>query len=503
MAARVRDPRDRLSAPRPRGARRSRASPRSTAACTRSSTSSADLARAPGRRVDARVARGERVGPLAGVPLAVKDNLAVAGLPAHVRARILARLRRARATRPWSRARSPRARASSGKTNLDEFAMGSSTENSAFGPTRNPYDLARVPGGSSGGSAAAVAAGLVPLALGQRDRRLGPPAGGALRDRGPQAHLRPRVAQRASSRSPASLDQVGPFGRSAEDAARCSSAAIEGPDPLDATSHALPDARRGAAAGALAGLRVGVVDELEVGGDGRPRGGRGASRARATRSSARGARLVRALDPARRRRGHPRLLRRGARRGLEQPRALRRHPLRPARAGATTSSGLYARSRDAGLRRRGASAASCSARSRSRPATRTPTTSAPWPLRARAARAVRRRVRALRRALSATSPVPGVPRRARRPADPLAMYLCDVLTVTANLAGVPAIARPRGRTRRGPARRRPGLGRATAATTRCFARRRGAARTATGTSALRGAGARAGGRAMSAPAPRA
>src|SRR6202035_4680014 len=113
--------------------------------------------------VDAAVAAGRDPGPLAGVPVALKDNLCTRGIPTTCSSRILDGWRP-----PYDATVVERLRGAGaiviGKTNLDEFAMGSSTENSAFGPTRNPHDPGRVPGGSSGGSAAAVAAGLAPLA---------------------------------------------------------------------------------------------------------------------------------------------------------------------------------------------------------------------------------------------------------------------------------------------------------------------------------------------------
>jgi aspartyl-tRNA(Asn)/glutamyl-tRNA(Gln) amidotransferase subunit A len=177
-----------------------------------------------------------------------------------------------------------------GKTNLDEFAMGSSTENSAFGASRNPYDLARVPGGSSGGSAAAVAAGLVPLALGSE-------TGGSVRQPASLCGIvghKPtygRVSRNGLVAFASSLDQVGPFGRSAEDAAALQRV-IEGPDPLDATSRAFPNGPAATRlAGDLAGLRVGVVDELEVGATGDPRSSRRSSAC--ARPSSRAGDLVR------------------------------------------------------------------------------------------------------------------------------------------------------------------------------------------------------------------
>ena len=213
--------------------------------------------------VDARVAAGEQP-PLAGVPVAIKDNLCVEGEPCTCASRMLAGF-----VPPYTATAVRRLLDAGavpvGRTNLDEFAMGSSTENSVAGPTRNPWDLDRAPGGSSGGSAAAVAAGMAPVALGSD-------TGGSIRQ--PASFcgvvgLKPtygRVSRYGLVAFASSLDQIGPFAGSVTDAAAVLQT-IAGHDPLDSTSLAdpVPDYLTDLDE-PLAGLRVGVVpDHFDVG----------------------------------------------------------------------------------------------------------------------------------------------------------------------------------------------------------------------------------------------
>ncbi|MBI4887000.1 MAG: Asp-tRNA(Asn)/Glu-tRNA(Gln) amidotransferase subunit GatA [Acidobacteria bacterium] len=215
-----------------------------------------DRALAQAAGVDRRRAAGEPPGALAGVPVALKDNLCVRGMRTTASSRILERF-----VPPYDATVVQRIERAGGvivgKTNCDEFAMGSSNENSAFGPVRTPWAPDRAPGGSSGGSAAAVAAGGVPLSLGSD-------TGGSIRQ--PAAFcgvvgLKPtygRVSRYGLLAFASSLDQIGPITRTAADAA-LALGVLAGADPADATSSRQPVPDFSAAlTGEMSGLRVGV-----------------------------------------------------------------------------------------------------------------------------------------------------------------------------------------------------------------------------------------------------
>lgn len=229
----------------------------------------AEVSLAAARKVDERRAAGDHLGELAGVPLAIKDVLVTTDMPSTAGSKILEGY-----MSPFDATVVARARAAGlvniGKTNMDEFAMGSSNENSAYGPTYNPWALDRVPGGSGGGSAVAVAAFEAPLALGSD-------TGGSIRQ--PAAltgtvGAKPTyggVSRYGAIAMASSLDQVGPAGRTVLDTALLHDV-IVGHDRHDSTSlnHEWASmavaAREGAAGGSLTGLRVGVVKQLMLDG---------------------------------------------------------------------------------------------------------------------------------------------------------------------------------------------------------------------------------------------
>ncbi|EST28198.1 glutamyl-tRNA amidotransferase subunit A [Streptomycetaceae bacterium MP113-05] len=216
---------------------------------------------AKARAVDAKRERGEKLGPLAGVPLALKDIFTTEGIPTTVGSKILEGW-----IPPYDATVTRRLKEADvvilGKTNMDEFAMGSSTENSAYGPTGNPWDLTRVPGGSGGGSSASLASYQAPLAIGTD-------TGGSIRQ--PAAvtgtvGVKPTyggVSRYGMVAFSSSLDQGGPCARTVLDAALLHSV-IAGHDELDSTSvtQPVPDVVEAARNGSVEGLRVGVVKEF-------------------------------------------------------------------------------------------------------------------------------------------------------------------------------------------------------------------------------------------------
>ena len=218
-----------------------------------------EIARAQADEVDRKRAFGERLGPLAGVPTALKDIFCTDGIRTTAGSRILEEY-----VPPYDGTATIKVREAGmpllGKTNQDEFAMGSSTENSAFGVSRNPWDLARVPGGSSGGSSAAVAAGMAPITYGTD-------TGGSIRQPASLCGVvgvRPTyglVSRFGLIAFASSLDQIGPFARTVRDAA-AALYAVAGHDPRDSTSiaQAVPDYVASIDKG-VNGLRVGVVKE--------------------------------------------------------------------------------------------------------------------------------------------------------------------------------------------------------------------------------------------------
>jgi aspartyl-tRNA(Asn)/glutamyl-tRNA(Gln) amidotransferase subunit A len=386
-----------------------------------------------------------RDAPLAGVPVSIKDNLSTRGILTTASSRILEGF-----VPPFDATVVARLEAAGavivGKTNCDEFAMGSSTENSAFGPTRNPWAADRVPGGSSGGSAVAVAAGLTPLALGSD-------TGGSIRQ--PAAHcgivgLKPsygRVSRYGLLAYASSLDQVGPLTRTVGDAAIALSV-IAGGDPADATSsrEPVPD-YTAALTGNIGGVRVGVPRALL-------QNGVDAEVSRAVQRAvdvlvARGAQPV-DVDLPHAGTAIPvyyLIATAEASSNLARYDGVRYGFRAPADGGVEDVRTMYARTRALGF----------GPEVKRRIMLGTYVLSAgyydAYYLKAQQVRTLIRRDydAAFERAdviVMPTSPIPAF-RLGERVSDPLQMYLTDIFTVTANLAGLPALSVPCGFTATG------------------------------------------------------
>ena len=402
---------------------------------------SPERALAQADRVDAMVARKEPLPPLAGLPLAVKDVLSTRGVPTTCSSRILAGYKPAYDATAVQRLERAGAMML-GKTNCDEFAMGGSNENSAYGPVRNPVALDRVPGGSSGGSAAAVAADLAVAALGTD-------TGGSIRQPGAFCGIPGmmptygRVSRYGLIAFASSLDRIGPFARNVRDAATLLTV-MAGKDPLDSTSADLPVEDYGASLDQpVKGMRIGVPTDYF--GEG--------------------------LDPQVKERveaGSATLERLGCRRvPLRMPHteyAVATYYL-IATAEASSNLARYDGVRY-GVRVPGATLMEMYRKTRGkgfgaevkrRIMLGTYALSAgyydAYYLKAQKARALIARdfAQAFEQVdaiVTPTSPVPAF-RLGERTADPLAMYLADIYTVTGSLAGVPGISVPAGRTPEG------------------------------------------------------